>query len=108
MQITEKSHPYVYKAFQAVELDNGAQYFKWMDGPPPSYDVPKKWAELVPVAERALAMLSTEEFELVTVGEQTEKEALIATGNITGLPDADKLLAEFFNGWIEDDGLRAV
>ena len=108
LKITDRSHPYIHKAFQLIDLDNGAQYYKWDNGPPSEYEVPKKWEGLLVSAERAFAMLSEDELQTFCNGAEHEVEEMLNSGNITGLKDGHKLLAEYFNGWVEDDGLRAV
>jgi hypothetical protein len=84
--ITKENYPNLLKAFQLVAYDN-------QEDEPDSVDV-EDFEEDLTAAEGALALLGSEEFETVCIGDMDEKNAIVQES--TGLGVADKILDEYF------------
>jgi len=96
--VTKESYPTLFKAFQAMQNDNGISVES-------TYVVPAEWAHLVKDAEKALAQLTEEELETFCIGDQDEAANVIVPKYEDKIPidTAGRLLNAFFDGWDWDD-----
>lgn len=93
MQVTLKSHPYLFEAFLTIDHDSGRSIGR--GDAPIVYNVPERCEELVRPAERALAGLTASERETVAIGEETEATAIVGLLGDDGVK-LEELLAEHF------------
>lgn len=95
-RVTPKNFPAVLNAFLEVLLDNGGVN---RESPEPAFvDVPEPYIRLLEPAERSIGQLTFDELQVLTAGEESEREALIA---LKDMPAADQLLQAFFDEFPE-------
>lgn len=100
MTVTKKSHPHVFEAFREIELDNGM-----IDRAHPARDVyviPDKSNYDVNAIDAALQALTEEDFYLMTVGEESERDAMILRTPGEALAVVNQFLESFFNGEFDE------
>lgn len=107
MQINRESHPYVVRALNLVDIDNGiprepvdyAIPFYQNLVTAETYEIPKSHVDLgiLAGAESELKFLSEAETEALCMGEHEEIEILSKKA-----PMAHMLLGDYFNGWQPD------
>ena len=88
--ITEKEFPFVFKAFETIAHDNGAQAGHI------NYAISMSWKSTIGAIEDDLKALYEDvysEFETLCIGEEFERQRIVVYRRLTL---ADKLLQEFF------------
>src|SRR5437868_1984054 len=104
IRVTKSSFPNVCAAFRTIEEDNGGHLIGTVYPGKrlnlEAFEVPDGWSGLLPPAEAGLALLrgkSREDFETFVCGEMGEADLIRdRQGN---LAEAQKVLADFFDGW---------
>ena len=93
MRVTASSHPATFECLEAVSHDMGASAGH------ASYVVADSWVGKLAIAEGALAGLSREDRETLSIGDAGE--ARVIHERSPGLKVAYDLLLGFFNDWID-------
>ena len=91
-RVTKENYQFVFDVLEMVSHDSGSGAGR------PSYGIPPRWVDRLPLMNIALESLTLEERETFAIGEQTESEAIAARSPWLG--DAHQMLDEFFDGWV--------
>lgn len=100
--VTEKSHPAVFRAFRAIELDNGM--INRLEPARKAYDVPFSHKHMLPEVEVFLAGFSESDLDEFCNGCDQDIALLHGASTESGVLAGDFLNA-FFDGW-EDTNAR--
>lgn len=90
MTVTEQSHPALFRAFELISHDRGAQAGHI------SYEVPGHYASFVDFVNMQLRGLEKSELEDFATGEETEA---FAFADAKGILTAHTFLNAFFEEW---------
>lgn len=95
MKITKETHPYIVKAFNLVDLDNGA--VNRVEGNlRTEYTIPPAHIGFLQDAEMELSKLPDEDLDMLCTGDYDSIQVITRKHQID---TAHTLIGDYFNGW---------